>query len=1087
MTLRTSDSFTDGQGVVLTSHVGEIGATWQKAAGFDGASAPLFTAANRIRGQGSGGVICVASGVAAVDGEVAEASIQTLTNAPEFGILARAKASSGGQVKGYMAWYSNSSGDWKIIRWLSNATVLQFGSTVNSPLSAAAHTVRLTVTGTGASVAIALVVDGVALINTTDTSASRITSLGSVGVYFAVTQSDTAGTHIDSITYNDGAGSSTVTGVTVSPSTATVVGGATQAFSAVVAGTGSPSQSVNWTASAGIINSGGTFTAPAATGSAQTITITATSVQDGAFSGTATVTVPAATLFDVTSPADGRIYPLSGGATGTAAFTFGGTYSGSAPNEWRLVEDGTNTPISGFDWTAFSAAPAAGTFSQNVTAVPKTAGWYNVQVRNSAAPGFVEAGGKVGAGVLVHVDGQSNAWLWFSPTAYAGDSTLAPSPLLRVTGKQASTPNVAWDVPAAVSMNASIACGNALVAALSCPVALIDGSWDGSGLVVPSNGGQWISGGAAGNAYTSSAAALTAAGGSAAATVFIQGESDSGSGVTQAAYYAGLGQMIALRRTAVANAAHPYVLVPLARDLTGTRTDAQREAIKAAQVQKCADADVYRVDRMDLPLHTDNVHHTAAGFKTLGERVARAVLAALGVVSTYRGPRIAAVAQTVTPAVFDVTLTHSMGTDFTPTSGITGFRATVAGSPVTISSASRQAADVVRLTLAATPASMPVVQYLYGTAPTVTGVVKDNGALTLPLEYSPGVTATEYVAEPVGADVVGSATMAWAAVGSVSATLGPAPMSGSVAGIATMAWSATGSVSVDLIDLPPDTITAAVAGVAAMAWAATGGIVATVLPPPVEAAVQGLATMAWAATGSVQVSDGSIIWPTARAGEANTARVPFDGVRIIVPDADDPAAPVKAVPLYVADTERLLVDWEAKYLPGAGDTAATVLALDAPAGLVVTPSVAPGAALTTGVVVLAVTPTGAAGTYRVALRISTAGGRESTALVDVVVSSTLQPAKTFRLRSTADRDVFDLDFAAKYLAGTADAAANLLTTSADAGLTADARLDAGGVVQVAVEAATGGPSAPGTYHVRTQLQTAAGRRKTGAIAVEVLA
>lgn len=231
------------------------------------------------------------------------------------------------------------------------------------------------------------------------------------------------------------------------------------------------------------------------------------------------------------------------------------------------------------------------------------------------------------------------------------------------------------------------------------------------------------------------------------------------------------------------------------------------------------------------------------------------------------------------------------------------------------------------------------------------------------------------------------------------------------------------------------------------------------------------------------IGDGSIVWPAARAGEANTARVPFDGVRVIVPDADDPAAPVKAIPLYMADTERILVDWEAKYLPGAGDTAATVLALDAPAGVSVTPSVAPGAALTTGVVVLAVTPTGAAGTYRLALRISTAGGRESTALVDVVVSATVQSAKTFRLRSTADRDVFDLDFAAKYLAGAADVADVLLTTSADAGLAADARLDVGGVVQVAVD----NPAAPGTYQVRTQLQTAAGRRKTGAIDVEVLA
>lgn len=84
-----------------------------------------------------------------------------------------------------------------------------------------------------------------------------------------------------------GGGGSTVTDVAVSPGTAT---GSTT-FSAVVNGTGSPSQSVNWTTTAGSINSSGVFVAPAQTGSVQTITVTATSQQNGAFAGTATVTI----------------------------------------------------------------------------------------------------------------------------------------------------------------------------------------------------------------------------------------------------------------------------------------------------------------------------------------------------------------------------------------------------------------------------------------------------------------------------------------------------------------------------------------------------------------------------------------------------------------------------------------------------------------------------------------------------------------------------------------------------------------------------------------------------------------------------
>lgn len=91
----------------------------------------------------------------------------------------------------------------------------------------------------------------------------------------------------------------TVTSVVVSPSSAS--GSAT--FSAVVGGTNSPSQAVTWTASAGAISSSGVFTAPAATSSAQNITITARSVLDTTKFGTANVTIAAVTVPpDSTSP-----------------------------------------------------------------------------------------------------------------------------------------------------------------------------------------------------------------------------------------------------------------------------------------------------------------------------------------------------------------------------------------------------------------------------------------------------------------------------------------------------------------------------------------------------------------------------------------------------------------------------------------------------------------------------------------------------------------------------------------------------------------------------------------------------------------
>jgi uncharacterized protein YjdB len=92
-----------------------------------------------------------------------------------------------------------------------------------------------------------------------------------------------------------GGTSPTVTTVTVSPATASVAKGGTQIFTATVAGTGSPAQSVTWTLSGSnngdtTISADGTI-AVAATETAASLTVRATSTADGSKYGEATVTV----------------------------------------------------------------------------------------------------------------------------------------------------------------------------------------------------------------------------------------------------------------------------------------------------------------------------------------------------------------------------------------------------------------------------------------------------------------------------------------------------------------------------------------------------------------------------------------------------------------------------------------------------------------------------------------------------------------------------------------------------------------------------------------------------------------------------
>ncbi|MBK8726358.1 MAG: tandem-95 repeat protein [Holophagaceae bacterium] len=160
---------------------------------------------------------------------------------------------------------------------------------------------------------IAFTVGGTGTLTVTATS-SNPTLLLNTGILLTGTGTDTArtitatpvadqvGTATVTVTVTDGNAStatdtflltvtdpvSTVTGVTVSPLDPTVAGLSTTTFTATVTGTGSYSQAVNWSASGGSINAAGQWTAPNTAGP---FTITATSVQNGAVSGSSSVSV----------------------------------------------------------------------------------------------------------------------------------------------------------------------------------------------------------------------------------------------------------------------------------------------------------------------------------------------------------------------------------------------------------------------------------------------------------------------------------------------------------------------------------------------------------------------------------------------------------------------------------------------------------------------------------------------------------------------------------------------------------------------------------------------------------------------------
>lgn len=448
----------------------------------------------------------------------------------------------------------------------------------------------------------------------------------------------------------------------------------------------------------------------------------------------------AATALTFVTPESGRIFQRTG-TTGT--ITSSGTYTGSpASIEARLVLDGTSTALTGFDWSTKVATPSGGVFSFNFASVPHNA-WYNVQIRDSATPATIVTSGKVGVGALVPLMGQSNAWLWFA----RGDSTLTPNAKLRVIGSGSdngiASSNAAkmWAIPATASMNGAIAFGNRLVTQLNTLVAVIDVTWDGSGLTVTGNGGQWIPLAAAGMPYARAKTFLNTITTKVEAAVIVNGETDGAQSVSQATFYAGMGTLITAIRADFGTAGTPIITPLLGKRTDGVINDAQAETIRNAQVQKAGDTAIYRVERTDLTRNADGIHLDPTGFTNLGIRCAQALSYALGSASYYRGPRLGSVLQT-SPTAYVGTLTHDGGTDFTPTSGITGLAAYDGATPVTISSVARASANTIAITLATAPAALPSFKIMYGTSPVVTAPLLDNSALALPLEFNDGVTST---------------------------------------------------------------------------------------------------------------------------------------------------------------------------------------------------------------------------------------------------------------------------------------------------------------------------------------------------------
>jgi hypothetical protein len=462
------------------------------------------------------------------------------------------------------------------------------------------------------------------------------------------------------------------------------------------------------------------------------------------------VEAPQAGLITVNDFDNYRVFQRDiGGAS--KSVTVSGAYSGMTWDhvEARLLQHGTNTPV--VDWTTIDATYGGGTFAGNLTA--PQGGWYNVEVRALDSSGSVigssRGTNKWGVGMIILCIGQSNMVGMGHPPFTVANSDLAVNYSNAGRWEHLADPYDDESPPGAVDYDNDVisiyngggsmipAVANSLLQTFNFPIAFVPAAKSGSNLY-----SQWVYRNPSNHydtttLYGQSITKARSVGG-VELIIMHQGEADTNAHRTEAQYESDFATLIGNYRQDL------YATIPIFICQLGTitiiddpRTDADVVAVRNAQHDLDNGADIFlAATAMDQP-RIDDVHYTLQGLNAIGGRMAQAIKVYLGAASYYRGPSISS-------AFFSdgnrnrvvVTLNHRGGTDIAPASGITGFAAFDNGSSVAIQSASRYAAGAVQLTLSRSISAGHTVtlRYLWGSEPDVSGLVKDNSALALPLE-----------------------------------------------------------------------------------------------------------------------------------------------------------------------------------------------------------------------------------------------------------------------------------------------------------------------------------------------------------------
>ena len=429
---------------------------------------------------------------------------------------------------------------------------------------------------------------------------------------------------------------------------------------------------------------------------------------------------PAIVLNDIQA---GRIFQRRGT---TCDIFISGSYRGQpkAIEATVLAYDSDQVII---PWTTVDTTPANGIFMGILPGVPQ-GGWYRLTARFGDQQ-TVAARGEApwGVGLLVACIGQSNMREWF----HTG-SDLAPHHLMSIHR------DGQW-IEREQSGNGAVTFANQLITRLGIPVGLLDYAVNGSGLRREADWGRgyWADRSPQG-IYRQFIQGVTAAGGTVEYVIWMQGEADAArKNITENQYRKTLNHFITRQvRADIVNGSQkthlPFLVIGMVKRPVGQ--DGPHQAIRNALVavtRETADCSL-AATTVDLQ-NLGRQHLAPQAYTLLGRRVAQTVLHLLDKATYHRGPYIVH-AQKPDDTTIELRMAHRGGNDFSPTRGITGFKAFRGETPVAIDTVQRTAPDVIRIRLSQAAQGPLRLYYLYGAMPDSQGAVHDNSALQLPLE-----------------------------------------------------------------------------------------------------------------------------------------------------------------------------------------------------------------------------------------------------------------------------------------------------------------------------------------------------------------